>query len=97
MATLRSQPEPRKLEAQKLRKRYTWLQSFSDQELHKITMCSLDEGERQANEEYFDLSRPELGPIRGRSGAVVPEGSCYVSKSQLNPALWNKLINGFVR
>jgi len=98
MAALRSQPQPaREPEAQKLRRRFSWLESFTDEELSKISMCTVDEGEKQADEEYFDISRPELGPIKGRRGAVVPEGSCYVSKKNVGEALWNKLVNGFAR
>ncbi|MCL5959619.1 MAG: hypothetical protein M1358_09945 [Chloroflexi bacterium] len=97
MASLRSQFEPAKPEGSKLRKRFSWLNSFNDEELLKISLCTIDEGEKQANEDYFDLSRPELGAIRGRSGAIVPEGSCYISKGRVGEKLWNKLLNDFAR
>lgn len=97
MAALRSQFQPSRPEAEKFRKRFNWLQNFTDEELRKISMCTVDEGEKQSNDEYFDLSRPELGPIRGRGGSLVPEGSCYVSRGQVDKELWNKLVDGFVR
>ncbi len=97
MASLNPRFQPRRPEAEKLRKRFDWLKHFTDEELRKVSMCAVDEGEKQENAEYFDLSRPELGAIRGRSGVVVPEGSCYISRSQVGESLWKKLLNGFVR
>ena len=79
-----------------LRKRFRWLTAFSDDELQKISMCKLDEGDPQEDDLYFDISHPERGTFRGQAGKVVPEGSCYVSRGQLSESVWNKLI-GFQR
>ncbi|MBI4494903.1 MAG: hypothetical protein HY690_19180 [Chloroflexi bacterium] len=77
--------------AEKLRQRFQWLQSFTDEELHQISMCAIDEPLR-AGEEYFDLSHPEQDLIPGRSGERVPEGACYVARSTLPEQVWRKLL-----
>lgn len=83
--------EARSRTAERLKQRFRWLQSFTDEELTKISMCEADEPLQQG-QEYFDLSSPERGPIPGDAGQRVPEGSCYVPRSSINSELWRKLI-----
>ncbi len=89
-------PTIRRQTADKLKERYEWLQSFSDDELREISYCRT--GEPMNGEEiYFDISHPELGVIRGESGALIPEDSCYVPKSEIPQHLWDKLVGPFHR
>ena len=77
------------------RRRYEWLNRFSDEELREISLCYDDEL-LCPGEQYFDISHPEKGIIIGRSGEQVPSGCCYVAKSEVSPQIWEKLISGFV-
>jgi len=80
--------------AERLKERYEWLQQFSDNELHEITYCIV--GEPMVGDElYFDLSHPEQGVIQGEEGVPVPEGSCYVPKSEIRQDLWDKLVGPY--
>ncbi len=89
-------PAVRRETANKLRERYDWLQSFSDDELREITYCSV--GESMSGEEsYFDISHPERGVIQGEPGEQIPEDSCYVPKSEIRQDLWDKLVGPFHR
>lgn len=85
--------EERRRMAQHLRDRFLWLNSFTDDELAEISMCKVEEGDTQGSELYFDISHPERGAFRGQPGKVVPEGSCYVGRSQVDEKLWNKLTS----
>ena len=78
-----------------LRKRYTWLKAFNDDELREISFCADPGDELSEGEVYFDLGKPERGVIRASKGERVPEGSCYVSKSSLSKHLWEKLTRSF--
>ncbi|MBI2953231.1 MAG: hypothetical protein HYY30_02880 [Chloroflexi bacterium] len=90
-----SKEEHRRQIAERLRQRYRWLSSFNDDELQEISICTLEEGETQSDEPYFDLSHPERGSFKGQQGQVVPEGSCYISRGQLPEKVWNKLVGSF--
>lgn len=96
MAKIRpSTEEERRRIAEHLRERYQWLNSFTDDELREISMCKVEEGDPQEDELYFDLSHPEKGSFKGHPGRLVPEGSCYVARSQVDERLWNKLTSFF--
>ena len=90
------EPRLRQETAEKLKERFEWLESFSDDELREITYCTTGTP-MSADERYFDLSQPEQGIIQGREGEVIPEGSCYVPKSEVPQRLWDKLTSPFVR
>ncbi len=81
-----------KEQARLLKARFNWLNSFNDDELREITSCKLEEGDKQGSEMYFDLSHPERGHFKGQPGQPVPDGSCYVARSEVNQNLWNKLV-----
>ncbi len=89
------EPTLRRETADKLRERYKWLQSFSDEELSEICYCTPDEIMR-GDEVYFDISQPERGIIQGEEGMRVPEGSCYVPRSEVRRDLWDKLVEPYV-
>lgn len=78
-----------------LRHRYAWLNQFSDEELREISFCD-EHAPLQDGAQYFDVSHPEQGTINGRSGQKAPEGSCYVARTDVSAATWNKLL-GFGR
>ncbi len=79
--------------AGKLKQRFQWLESFSDDELAEISYC--DPGESISPDEvYFDISNPERGIIQGESGHV-PKDSCYVPRSKLPLHLWDKLTGNY--
>ncbi|MGE5619788.1 MAG: hypothetical protein ACM3US_11085 [Sphingomonadaceae bacterium] len=84
-------PVARRKTAEKLKERFEWLQSFSDDELRDINYCTTGEPMRD-DELYFDISHPERGIIQGQSGERIPEGSCYVPKSEISQGLWDKLV-----
>jgi hypothetical protein len=92
----RGGPAVRRETAEKLKERYEWLQQFSDDELREITYCKVGEP-MVADELYFDISHPERGVIQGASGEQIPEGSCYVPKSEIQQDLWDKLVSPFHR
>lgn len=78
-------------DAARLRARFDWLNRFSDDELRHICFC--EEGSQlEADDEYFDVNRPEQGVIRLRGGSRTPEGSCLVARSKVSPTIWSKLI-----
>ncbi|MDA8186523.1 MAG: hypothetical protein M0T85_00060 [Dehalococcoidales bacterium] len=81
--------------ARRLKQRFSWLIAFSDDELRDISMCTLEEGDVQESDLYFDISHPERGAFKGQKGKTVPEGSCYVSRGQVDEKLWNKLVSHF--
>ena len=77
----------------KLKQRFDWLESFSDNELGEVIF--LRDGESMSpQEEYFDISNPERGIFRG-NGQKADEGSRYVPKSQLPEQVWHKLVRSF--
>ena len=77
-----------------LRRRFDWLRSLSDDELRRISIC--EEGDTlHEDEEYFDLSHPEQGIIRGREVRTVPKGSCFVAHRAVSPATWQRLTGWF--
>ncbi len=80
--------------AERLKSRFGWLQSFSDDELRQITYCASEDTMR-GDETYFDISHPERGLIEGRDGEQIPEGSCYVPRSEVPRNLWDKLTEPF--
>lgn len=84
----------RSLSAQEYRKRFAWLNSFSDEELMKISFCGEDE-QLKEGERYFDLSHPERGVIVATTNQRSPSGSCYVASSQVSDGLWRKLTTSF--
>jgi hypothetical protein len=75
---------------QQLRERFEWLRDLSDDELAEVSMCE-EEGTLSADEEYFDVSHPERGVIRGGEQRTVPQGSCYISKFRISNQAWNRL------
>ncbi len=80
--------------ADRLKHRFLWLQSFSDDELRQITYCV--PGETMSSEEqYFDISNPERGVIQGEQGVAIPPDSCYVPRSEISRSLWDKLTARF--
>ena len=87
-------PTVRRETADKLKERFDWLQSFSDEELREISYCAAEEV-MKGNELYFDISQPERGIIQGQEGQPIPEGSCYVPKSEVPSRLWDKLVRPF--
>lgn len=87
-------PTTRRGTADKLKERYSWLQSFSDDELRDISYCAAEET-MKGDEIYFDISQPERGIIRGQEGQPIPEGSCYVPKSEVPLNLWDKLVGPY--
>ena len=97
MPEMRSTPEglSKQEMTNRLKRRYQWLQSFTDDELREISFCydpgySMKEGEL-----YFDLEAPQRGIIRGQGGEKIPQGHCYVSKSQVKEETWKKLTKPF--
>ena len=88
-------PAVRRETADKLKDRFDWLRTFSDDELREINYCTPDETMR-GDETYFDISHPESGVIKGEEGEPIPEDSCYVPRSEVRRELWNKLIAPFV-
>ncbi len=80
--------------ADKLKERFQWLESFSDDELREISFCRPGEA-LSGDEIYFDISHPERGVIQGEEGTVSPEESCYVPRSSISRHLWEKLTNRF--
>lgn len=81
-------------DASKLKERFDWLESFSDDELRELMF--LREGEpMDARDEYFDISNPEMGILSGREGQSADEGSRYVPKSQVPRDVWEKLVGPF--
>ncbi len=89
-------PVTRRETAEKLKDRFEWLQSFSDDELREISYCTPEETMRE-DEVYFDISHPEVGLIQGKSGEPIPEGSCYVPRSEIRRDLWEKLVEPFTK
>jgi len=81
--------------AERLRRRYSWLKDFNDDELRELSFCYDPGYELQEGELYLDLEAPERGIIRGRRGEKVQEGHCLVSKSQLKDRTWEKLTRPF--
>ncbi len=80
--------------ADKLKERFGWLNSFSDEELREISYCNTDETMR-SGESYFDISHPEQGIIEGHAGMPIPENCCYVPKSEIPRHLWDKLVGRY--
>lgn len=87
-------PVTRRETADKLKERFEWLQAFSDDELREISYCTTGEPTR-GDEVYFDISNPERGVIQGEPGGQIPEGSCYVPKSEIPQRLWDKLTGPY--
>lgn len=87
-------PTTRRESADKLKTRFEWLQSFSDEELRDISYCTAEEL-MNGDETYFDISQPERGLIQGQDGQPIPEGSCYVPKSEIPQKLWDKLVGPY--
>ena len=80
--------------ADMLKERFDWLESFSDFELKQISYCTKGEPMKR-DEEYFDISHPERGIIRGHQGGEIPDGACYVPRSEVPQELWHKLTQPF--
>ena len=77
---------------ERLRERFAWLNRFSDDELREINFCY--EGYQiDADGEYFDVNRPEDGPVNLKAGDRVPKGSCLVPRSKVTPTVWSKLTS----
>ncbi len=89
-----SKPITRRNTADKLKSRFNWLQSFSDEELREISYCIAEEF-MKGDEIYFDISQPERGIIEGQEGQPIPEGSCYVPKSEIPRNIWDKLVGPY--
>jgi hypothetical protein len=52
-------------------------------------------GERlEADETYFDLNRPDRGAISGSNAGEATEENRYVTKSKLDPAIWDIFVSG---
>ncbi len=84
----------RQQEVGKLKERYAWLESFTDDELGEVVF--LEEGETMNPDDiYFDISDPERGAHHAQGGEVVPEGSRYVAKSRVPDAVWEKIVSPF--
>jgi len=82
-------------DARKLRQRFDWLESFTDDELGSLNF--LREGDAtNPNEEYFDISNPEMGILSSNDLPVVDEGSRYIPKSEVPRDVWDKLVGPFV-
>jgi hypothetical protein len=77
-------------EALKLRERYAWLNRFSDEEIREISFCRVGDRLREG-EQYFDISRPERGIIRGQGSEQVSHESCLIARSAVSPIIWSKL------
>jgi hypothetical protein len=80
--------------ADKLKTRFEWLQSFTDDELREISYCTAEES-MKGDELYFDISQPERGIVQGQEGLRVPDGSCLVPKSEVPRNLWDKLVGPY--
>ena len=81
-------------DASKLKERFSWLQSFADDELGEVVF--LREGDTMhSNEEYLDISDPERGVFHGEDGERPPESSRYVPKSQVPRHIWDKLVGPY--
>jgi len=89
-------PTTREQTAEKLKERFEWLQSFTDDELREITYC-IEGQPMKGDEQYFDISHPEQGVISGIEGQGIPEGSCYVPQSEIPRRLWEKLVSPFTQ
>lgn len=87
-------PTTRRQTADRLKNRFEWLRSFSDDELMEISYCTMGVP-TSSNEQYFDISHPESGVIEGEEGGQIPEGSCYVPRSEVRRDLWEKLVSPF--
>jgi hypothetical protein len=85
-------PDQRREERRLLRDRFQWLNQFSDEELEQISLCEAG-APMVPGDDYFDISHPERGAFTGRTGEVVPEGSCLLRKGAMSPTIWNKLRN----
>lgn len=81
----------------RLRQRYQWLQSFTDDELREISFCYDPGYPLKDGELYFDLEAPQRGIIHGRDGEKIQNGHCYVSKSQVKEETWKKLTQPFAK
>ncbi len=86
------QTRQEEMQATRLKNRFAWLNRFTDEELQKITLCEQDD-QLEADEEYFDLNRPEQGMVRGVAGGRVPRDSCLVPRSKVTPETWAKLTS----
>lgn len=82
----------REEEARRLRDRFNWLTSFSDEELQEITFCDTG-AEMVPGDSYFDISNPESGVFVGQPGQLIPKGGCLVQRSTMPPHVWNKLTS----
>lgn len=82
-------------DAKRLKERFDWLESFSDDELTELRF--LNEGDPMgSDDEYFDISNPETGILTGTPGQRADEGSRYVAKSQIPSELWDQLVGPFI-
>jgi hypothetical protein len=80
-----------RLTAEDLRRRFEWLNSFTDDELREISLCKLDVT-LQPGESYFDISHPERGVIPGEAGRELHEDCCVLAKSEVPDRIWSKLV-----
>ena len=77
--------------SESLRRRFRWLESFTDDELRELNWCSA-RGELIPGEDYFDISRPERGAINVDLPTPVREGECCIPRSAVSERLWEKLM-----
>ena len=81
-------------EASKLKQRFDWLESFSDDELGQLVF--LQGGQPlKPDEEYFDISNPGMGVFHGSEGETASESSRFVPKSGVPDNVWHKLVRPF--
>lgn len=81
---------PQSGEALKLRERFSWLSRFSDDEIREISFCQEGETLREG-EQYFDISAPERGIVRGKQGEATSRDSCLIARGAVSPIIWSKL------
>ncbi len=75
-----------------LRRRFGWLNQFTDDELRAISLC--DEGAPlREGAVYFDISKPERGEIVAHKSETVPGGSCPVLRDEVSSKTWQKLLS----
>ena len=81
-------------EASRLKERFTWLQSLTDDEWGEVVFLR-DDDVMHSNDYYFDISNPERGVFKGQDGEHPPEESRYVPKSEVPEHIWHKLVGPY--
>lgn len=82
-------------DARKLKERFNWLESLTDDELGEVVFLRSD-ATMHLSDTYFDISTPEQGVFQGRDGEHPPEGSRYVPKSEVPRHIWDKLVGPYL-